>query len=242
MRFMLVHSPLVGPATWRWVADALGSVGHEAILPDLTAAAATGDPHAVIEAARSSVRTDACIVGHSGAGFLLPAIAAGPDSGTRSCVFVDAGMPPCEGEGTPSADFLGRLRELAVDGALPRWSTWWGPGAMEQLIPDQVRREEVEAELPEVPLAFYERSVVAPAGWCDRPAGYLLLSEAYRQDADVAVGRGWPVVERLGAHLDIVNDPEGIAHDLLELVRGCSGDAGGRVVGPGEDLEPRPEA
>jgi len=28
---------------------------------------------------------------------------------------------------------------------------------------------------------------------------------------------GWPTVERLGGHLDIVNDPHGIARTIIEL-------------------------
>jgi hypothetical protein len=34
-------------------------------------------------------------------------------------VFVDAGLPPCEGTFSVGGDFLGSLRELAGDGLLP---------------------------------------------------------------------------------------------------------------------------
>jgi hypothetical protein len=71
--------------------------------------------------------------------------------------------------------------------------------------------------LPEVPLAFYEASVSQPVDWCDTPAGFLLLS-AYRPDADQASSRGWPVIEDLGNHLDIVNRPESLARHIVELV------------------------
>jgi hypothetical protein len=42
MRFVLIPSPLVGPATWRWVAEALTSAGHDVAVPDLRRAAMTG--------------------------------------------------------------------------------------------------------------------------------------------------------------------------------------------------------
>jgi hypothetical protein len=120
VRFLLVHSPVVGPSTWRWVADALDIAGHQASVPDLVPAAVTGDPAAFIHhaVAQCSPAADVVIVGHSGAGAVLPAIAAGLPSGPRLLVFVDAGLPPCEGTFSVGGDFLGQLRELADDGLL----------------------------------------------------------------------------------------------------------------------------
>lgn len=218
MRFVLVHSPLVGPATWRWVAQTLTSGGHEVAVPDLREGAVTGRPQAVITAALPTTTTDCpVIVGHSGAGFLLPSIAACLESPVRRIIFVDAGIPPCEGRATTSADFLDHLRTLAVDGVLPRWSTWWGERVMEMLVPNEARRAAIETEMPEIPLAFYESPITVPVGWCDTPSAFLLLSDAYRRDADTASSLGWRVIERLGTHLDIVNEPEAIARHLVEL-------------------------
>jgi hypothetical protein len=112
---------------------------------------------------------------------------------------------------------LGQLRELAVDGLLPIWSQWWGDGVLEALIPLDQRRRQIEAELPRVPLSFYETVIEAPRNWCTIPTAYILLSEAYRQDAQRVAAVGWPVVERLGGHLDLVNDGEGIASILIDL-------------------------
>jgi hypothetical protein len=221
MRFLLVHSPVVGPSTWRWVADALVIAGHQASIPDLVPAAVTGNPAALIQhaVAQCSPAEDVVIVGHSGAGAVLPAIAAGLPSGPRLLVFVDAGLPPCAGTFSVGGDFLGPLRELTGDGLLPIWSQWWGDGVLEALIPHDQRRHQIEAELPRVPLSFYETVIEAPQNWCSIPTAYILLSEAYRQDAQRAAAVGWPVVERLGGHLDLVNHGEAIASILLDLVR-----------------------
>jgi pimeloyl-ACP methyl ester carboxylesterase len=220
VRFILVHSPLVGPATWRWVAEALRSSGHDVAMPDLRGAAITGAPHAVVRAAlQLRAKRPTVLVGHSGAGFVLPSIAAGLDPPVRRLVFVDAGVPPCEGEATPSADFIEQLRSLAPDGSLPKWSTWWGESVMENLVPDAARRAEIEAEMPAVPLAFFETAMPLPVGWCEGPGAFVLLSEPYRRDADTARSLGWPVVEDIGNHLDIVNDPESLARDLVALAR-----------------------
>src|SRR5205809_6769522 len=58
MRFVLVHSPVVGPSTWRWVADALRSNGHEAIVPNLVAEAVAGDPGVFAQAAAEAADSD----------------------------------------------------------------------------------------------------------------------------------------------------------------------------------------
>ena len=213
----LVHSPLVGPSTWRPVAEVLGALGHQVSLPDLRAAAQSGSPHLFISAAQAAVSDDTDVIaGHSGAGFFLPSIAA-VNANSTQLVFVDAGIPPAEGSTTPGGEFLDQLSALSVDRMLPRWSMWWADGAMERLVPDPHVRAEIEAELIEVPLAFYEDHVGLPAGWRDRRAGYLLLSEAYRSDMATAHLLSWPTWELLGGHLDLVNHPGAIARNILEL-------------------------
>lgn len=192
--------------------------GHEVKVPDLRAATQRGDPLEFIDAARSALTSDiGIIVGHSGAGFFLPSIAVAPDAPPVRVLFVDAGIPPCEGTMTPSADFLDQLRSLAVDGMLPRWSRWWGEDVMERLVPDARRRHEIDTELPEVPLAFYETAVTLPDGWCTMPGGFVLLSEGYRPDTATAESLGWPTIELPGSHLDIVNHPAAIAQALTRL-------------------------
>jgi hypothetical protein len=221
VRFVLVHSPLVGPATWRGVAEALASMGHDVEVPDLRDAAASGDPRRFIEGAQTAIRHDAdVVVGHSGAGFFLPSIAAG-QTATTTLLFVDAGIPPCGGTTTASADMLDRLRALAVDGVLPRWSLWWGEDVMERLVPDERRRLQVESELVEVPLAFYTTPVSLPDAWCHMHGGFVLLSEAYRADAAAAMALGWPTVELLGGHLDVMNHPAAVARALTQLRPKC---------------------
>ncbi len=219
MRFALVHSPVVGPTTWKWVADVLRGDGHEAVVPDLVRAATSGNPIAFARAAAGAVdgKHETVLVGHSGAGAVLPLVAAALTTPPGRLVFVDAGLPPTAGAFTAGGGFLPTLRGLARDGLLPRWSEWWGAGALEVLVPDASRRAAVEDELPRVPLSFYETPIAVPSGWSDAPGAYLLLSEAYRADADRATALGWPVVAHMGGHLDIVNDEVSIAERLVSL-------------------------
>jgi hypothetical protein len=86
-----------------------------------------------------------------------------------------------------------------VVGPSTAWSQWWGEGVLDALVRKDERRLEIEAEFPHVPLAFFEAPIAVPTGWCASRCAYVLLSEAYRQDANRAPGLGWPVVERPGA-------------------------------------------
>ena len=149
VRFLLVHSPAVGPAMWRWVADALRSRGHEAVVPNLVAAALTGEPAAFAQAAVRAVdvEEDTVICGQSAAGGVLPVV-AGLVPGVRRVVFVDASVPPCEGTTSAGGEFLGALRGLAADGVLPVWSRWWGEGVLEALVADETRRSSRRFRVP----------------------------------------------------------------------------------------------
>jgi hypothetical protein len=90
---------------------------------------------------------------------------------------------------------------------------------METLVPDLDRRAAVVAELPRVPLSYFDGPVPMPTGWSKVGCAYILLSEAYRSDAAEAAARDWPVVELLGGHLDIVMRPGDIADALVEMAR-----------------------
>ncbi|HEX2064965.1 MAG TPA: hypothetical protein VHE80_11155 [Acidimicrobiales bacterium] len=216
--FVLVHSPLMGPVVWSWVAEELEERGNAVIVPSLaTADLSQGWPGAVdsvVDGTRTAER--AILVGHSGAGPLLPVIAARMASPPQRQVFVDASVPPEHGDARlVPEEHLGSLRALAGEGLLPRWSDWFGPGVMEMLVPEVERRAAVLADLPEVPLAFFETPVPMPDGWSASGCTYVLLSELYRSDATTASSRGWPVVEMVGGHLDLVTRPSEVAEALL---------------------------
>jgi hypothetical protein len=148
------------------------------------------------------------LVGHSGAGPFLPAIAGRMDPSPAQLVFVDAGVPPTEGTAPLIPDqLLESLRDLARNGMLPKWSEWFGTGAMQELVPDDDRRSAVVAELPELPLSYFDGRLHMPSNWSRSACAYILLSEPYRRDAAEAASRGWPVVELPGGHLDMVTRP-----------------------------------
>src|SRR6266567_956088 len=97
---VLIHSPLVGPFTWSLVAQSLQSAGFEVLVPALTDRRATPPPYwqqhsASVQRALASIAEDRplVLVGHSGAGSLLPAIAHATNHPVKAYLFVDAGLP-----------------------------------------------------------------------------------------------------------------------------------------------------
>lgn len=224
--FVLVHSPIVGPATWLPVADALRADGRRVVVPSLLEVARSAPPRwqaavAAIERGLPGVLAKQIIlVGHSGAGPLLPVIGSRLDTTVVAYVFVDASIPPPDGTTTAaSADFLAVLEALAENGNLPPWSQWWGPDAMEKLVPDPTRRAAIEAELPRMPLRYFTESIPVPAGWDKTPAAYLQFSPAYRDDAVVAEERGWPIHRIEGRHLHQTVAPVEVAETIVALTQ-----------------------
>jgi len=121
-----------------------------------------------------------------------------------------------------------RLRALASDGVLPKWSSWFGEDAMGELVPDERLRAALEREMRRLPLSYFEVEASLPDGWDGRPCAYLLLAaEPYRESAADAGRRGWPVVEIPGArHLATATDPTAVTEALLGLER--------RLIGPAD--------
>src|SRR5260370_27004459 len=77
---LLVHSPLVGSATWDLVAADMAGGGWEVAVPDLTGTVTAGRPYCLRQAeviARSASGQPAILIGPSGAG-PLPAPAGAP--------------------------------------------------------------------------------------------------------------------------------------------------------------------
>jgi len=79
-KLLLVHSPLVGCASWELVAADLAGRGYEVGVPDLSGTVAAGPPYCSRQAeviARSASGQPVILIGHSGAGPLLAAAGRG---------------------------------------------------------------------------------------------------------------------------------------------------------------------
>jgi hypothetical protein len=219
-RFVLIHSPLVGVSTWSWAADELRAGGDEVVVPTISLESLLDGWSAVVSEVASQVSdtTGVVFVAHSGAGPLLPSIVEQAGAIDPVLIFVDAGIPLVAGETSlMPAELLKELTSLSRDGELPPWSEWFGPDAMAALIPDATKRRIVTSELPRLPIRYFIGSVPAVRPWPAAMNGYVLLSEAYVDDAKEARRRGWNVVELMGQHLDIVAKPRAV----VEAIHQC---------------------
>jgi hypothetical protein len=218
----LVHSPLVGPATWDTLAAALRAREREVVVADLTTTLAGGAPYCSRQAAAIAAAVGpraTVLVAHSGAGALMAAAGSVVED-PHGYVFIDAGLP------TPGISWLqsaptelsARLRDMAVDGWLPPWSQWWPPETLEAQLPHAGLRARFVAACPRLPLGMFEEVLPPAPSWPDQPCAYLRLSDAYRDPAGRARALGWPTVELASQHLAVLTDPELVVEPLLDLI------------------------
>src|SRR5260370_1147519 len=153
---VLVHSPLVGPFTWSLVAQRLQAAGFDVLVPTLSDSG-EAFPHYWQQHAASLQRALASIpqqrplllVGHSGAGSLLPVLARAAHHPVNACLFVDAGLPhPGQSRMNEMEasvpEFVQALHQhLASGGSFPNWSD----EDLSEELPDERIRRQVLAEL-----------------------------------------------------------------------------------------------
>lgn len=230
--FVLVPSPLVGPLTWSPVAQQLRQRGFEALIPTLQQDEDAPEPlwmqHArsATDALRAARAARVILVGHSGAGQLLPAIRQQADRPVAAYIFVDAGIPEDGQARLGSGAFAQQLRDLYARGE--RFPNWMDEH-LRAVVPDQALRRGLLGQLRPQPWAFWEEPIPVFAGWPDAPCGYLRFAPnpAYDTAADEARRRGWPYAELSGGHFHMLVDPTAVTEALLDLVRGLAHCTGG---------------
>jgi len=116
------------------------------------------DPAEVWQTIRQANPTGAVVlIGHSGAGALLPAAAEAAGMPVAAAVFVYAILPHPGASWFDTAPPVLReqLHGLARDGQLPAWHHWFPPDALTELVPEEDLRRRFIAELPRLPLAYF---------------------------------------------------------------------------------------
>jgi hypothetical protein len=163
------------------------------------------------------------LVGHSGAGKLLPAIAGAIRQPVAAYIFVDGGLPAggssrleaMPTEGPDGAAFASELASaLEAGGRSPEWTD----AELVPFVPDPERRRELLAELRPRGRDFWTEPLPTVSPWPDAPGGYLQFSETYRFAAERARAMGWPVRHLPGSHFHHLVDARAVADALLALL------------------------
>jgi hypothetical protein len=231
--FVLAHSPLTGPAAWAGLPGVLRDRGHDVAVVDVQDDDTA--PYASRFVARAALQVQdlvgdrpVVLVGHSGAGYLLPLLGAArraARSPVRGYLFVDAGLPPSrpasrrEQLRIEDPDFADQLDTLlAAGGRFPEWTD----DVLRELVPDDDLRAALVASLRPRGADFFDEPLPVAPDWPDAPCGYLHLSTSYDGAARVAGLRGWPVLaradDRPGGHFAALVDPGALADDLETLL------------------------
>ena len=227
--FVLIHSPLVGPFTWSLVAEELRHRGIAVVVPVLSQDEEDERPYwqqhveGIVQALSSlPAEQPPVVVGHSGAGMLLPAVGEASGRPVAAYVFVDAGIPE---DGKSRLDLLGvelpeaaeQLRPLLAAGErFPRWSD----EELAAVIPDRTLRQGMLAELRPQLLRFFKEPIPVFSGWPDAPCAYLQFTPGYDVPAGLARREGWATAKMEGEHFHMLVDPAAVADALISLIHG----------------------
>lgn len=229
--YVLIHSPLVGPLTWNLVAQQMRQRGLSVAVPTLVDKPTSKRPYwkqhteSVLGALAHLPESHSVIlVGHSGAGPLLPAISQSIANPVNAYVFVDASIPR---EGASRLDLMKAedpewakefQNKLKTGGSYPTWDF----DDLSEIIPDERLRRQMLAEIQPRGLTFFTEPILVFDGWPDAPCVYVHFSAPYQKAAAKARENGWPVYELEAGHFHMLVE-EVTVTDIIE-------DAVGKVI------------
>jgi pimeloyl-ACP methyl ester carboxylesterase len=163
------------------------------------------------------------LVGHSGAGTLLPAAGLTARQPVVGCLLVDAGLPApgrsrlesMADEGPGGAAFAIELAAtLDAGGRYPEWTD----ADLAPLIPDAARRHQLLAELRPRGRDFWTEPLPIASARPEAPYAYLQFSESYKTAAQRAKSMGWPVRHLPAGHFHHLVDEQAVADALIWLL------------------------
>ena len=214
MTIALVHSPLVrASASWGRLPGLLGG-----LVVDVAGDDRPPYWRRFVEAAAQAIPRGSILVGHSGAGPLLPALGEAI-GGAGGYVFLDAGLPAdgrsrLEMMAEEDAEFAAELRaDLEAGQRFPAWTV----EAIADLAPDPVA---LIAALQPRGLDYFTEPIPVPAGWPDAACGYVRTSAAYDVPAAAATALGWPLRRLDAGHFAALLEPDAVAAAIREVIAG----------------------
>lgn len=225
MKFILIHSPLVGPFTWYTVARSLQERGHTTIIPrlldnaDITAPYWQQEVSSIVDQVElQTLYPPTILVVHSGAGPLLPAIIDALNQQIALCVFVDAGLPS---EGSQCRLDLMYAEDdewaAAFEAELKLGATYpnWTDEQLATIIPDAAIRQKLIDDVQPHGTGFYTEPIPTPDRWKSVPCAYLGFSETYRPYFEKATQQSWQTRWIAAHHFYMLTNPTEVSDTLI---------------------------
>ncbi len=226
----LIHSPFTSAVAWGTTPEVLRSQGVQVAVPEVLDD--DEPPYASHFVARvaQQLQVDApgehvVLVGHGGAGPLLPQIAfARHASGSpvAGYVFVDAMLPRTLRTAT-RLDLVGVDDPVAAAELSQRLTAGhrypeWTDGELAATVSDPTDRAMLLAGLRPRSLDFFTEPLPVPEDWPDAPCNYLQLSDAYAGVARTAALRGWNAQQQNTHHFWALTNAHDFATALIALL------------------------
>lgn len=229
---VLLHSPLVTAATWGRFPDELRARGRHVVVVDVDADdrppyAARYVAQAAQQLSNQELQPPLALVGHSGAGALLPQVGLAQRAAGRAIggyVFLDAVLPRAAADRldlleSEDAELAAAFRaDLSAGVRFPSWAA----DDLRDALPDAGDRATVVAGLRPRGLDFFTERLPHPDDWPDAACGYLRTSDTYAYWERVATLRGWivdaPGPRGLAGHFAALGDPGPLADRLTGLL------------------------
>jgi len=227
----LLHSPLTSATAWGELPDALRSRGHQVVVSEVLDDDVAPYANKYIARAAVQLRNEIgdvplVLVGHSGAGPLLPQIGFARQAvgaPVHGYVFYDAMLPRVMRAATrlellalEDADMAAALkRKLAAGARFPNW----GESELRSDLPDPEDRAMLLAGLRPRAIDFFEEPLPMPADWPDARCAFVRLSSSYDSNADTAMRRGWDVYRLELHHFAALTHVDQVADTLHDAVR-----------------------
>ena len=227
----LLHSPLTSATAWGELPDALRRYGHRVVVPEVLDDDQPSYANKYIARVALQLNDEVgdaplVLVGHSGAGPLLPQIgfarhAAG--ARVRGYVFYDAMLPRVlratnrlELLALEDADMAVALKaHLVAGGRFPNW----GESELRNDLPNPEDRAMLLAGLRPRGLDFFEEELPMPDDWPDARCAFLRLSPSYDTNLETATRRGWDVYRADLHHFAALTQPDTVADLLCDVIR-----------------------
>jgi hypothetical protein len=160
------------------------------------------------------------LVGHSGAGPLLPAIGGSLANPVHAYVFVDASIPRAGASRldlmkVESMEWAEQFQqELERGGRYPNWDF----DDLREVIPDESLCKLMVAEIRPRGLSFFTESIPVFDTWPDAPCVYVRLSPPYQEPAEQARRLGWRTYDLEAGHFHMLVDPKTVTDMIVEAV------------------------